>query len=86
VKKIALTLVAVSALGLAACQNSNEAAVNNVAADAQNAIDQATQDIANAQDAATNLLDAAANQVEQAGEAAENATDAATSEVANATK
>jgi hypothetical protein len=76
VKKIALTLVAVSALGLAACQGGSEA---NTAlpTDAENAINQANSDLENAQAAATNALDAMTNQVEAAGEAVENATDAA---------
>lgn len=89
-KKIALTLVAVSALGLAACQGSDEATVNNVAADAQNALDQANQDIANAQDAATNALDAAGDQVDAATDAMQNAADSASAAtdaaVENATK
>lgn len=75
-KKIALTLVAVSALGLAACQGGNEANTA-LSTDAENAINQANSDLENAQAAASNALDAASNQVEAAGAAVENATDAA---------
>jgi hypothetical protein len=88
VKKIALTLVAVSALGLAACQGSE--ANTALPTDAENAINQANSDLENAQAAATNALDAMTNQVEAAGEAVENATDAASAAteaaVENATK
>jgi hypothetical protein len=81
VKKIALALVAVSALGIAGCQG-NTATVDQNASDA---INQANSDIANAQEAASNLLDQTANVTEQAGAAAQNATDAAAAAVQNAT-
>ena len=76
-KKIALSLVAVSALGLAACGGNTTVATNKLAADTQNVIDQANQDIANAQATATNALDAMESSVS-------NATDAATAAAANA--
>jgi hypothetical protein len=76
VKKIALTLVAVSALSLAACQGGTEANTA-VSTDAENAINQANSDLENAQAVAANALDTMSNQVEAAGAAVENATDAA---------
>ena len=76
-KKIALSLVAFSVLGLAACGSNTTVATNNLAADTQNVIDQANQDIANAQATATNALDAMESSVS-------NATDAATAAAANA--
>ena len=74
-KKIALALVAVSALGLAACQSGTEA---NEAADANTeaTANEAVEDTGNAETAAENALDTAANLTEQAGEAVENAADA----------
>lgn len=88
-KKIAFALVAVSALGLAAC-GGNEAA-NTTTSDAENVINQANSDLANAQAVADNALDQAANLTEQAGAAIENAadsaataTDAAAANVSNA--
>ena len=85
VKKIALTLVAISALGLAACQDnadSNEAAEDNVEA----AMNEAEADSANALEAAGNALDAAGNLVENAGEAVENAAEQTGEALENATK
>lgn len=83
-KKIALTLVAVSALGLAACQGNS--AANNTAtneSDATNAAAGDLENVANAvEDAAGNVTDAAANLADSATDAAANATDAA----ANAAK
>ena len=77
-KKIALSLVALSALSLAACGSNTTVATNNLTADTQNVIDQANQDIANAQATATNALDAMEG-------ATQNAADAAGAAVANAT-
>jgi hypothetical protein len=83
VKKIALALVAVSALGLAACGEtaSTNATVDN-AMDAANA---AAEDMQNAAaemtDAAGNVADAATNAADAAGDAAANAGDAAANEV-----
>ena len=71
-KKIALT-VAVLSLGLAACGNQTEEAVENET-NVENAVEadtvEATNDSANAAD---NALDAAGNAIENAGEAVENA-------------
>ena len=83
VKKIALTLVAVSALSLAACQGAeNEAAeaTNEVEATAN----EADLDV-NASEAAENALDAAANLTDQAGEAIENAAEATEEAAENTT-
>jgi hypothetical protein len=81
VKKIALSLVTLSALGLAACGSNTPTATNNLAADTQNVIDQANSDIANAQATATNALDAmegaTQNAADAAGAAVSNAADAA---------
>ena len=71
-KKIALT-VAVLSLGLAACGNQTEEAVENdtnVENAAEADTNAATNDAANAAD---NALDAAGNAIENAGEAVENA-------------
>ena len=75
-KKIALTLVAVSALGLAACGSdnaANEATDANVEATANETL----TDLDNAQVAADNALDALSNTAENAGEAVENVVEAA---------
>lgn len=81
-KKIALTLVAVSALGLAACDRGTEA---NTAADNGAAENEAVEDV-NASEAAQNALDAAGNAIDQAGESVENAADATAEAAENATK
>ena len=81
-KKIALTLVAVSALGLAACEPSREAnntveneAVENEAVDDVNAAE-AAQDALNTMENATDTaIEAGENAVDAAGEAVENATE-----------
>ena len=82
-KKIALTLAAVSALSLAACQ-----AAENEATEASNEVEatanEADLDV-NASEAAENALDAAANLTDQAGEAIENAAEATGEAVENAT-
>jgi hypothetical protein len=82
VKKIAFALVAVSALGLAACGGTETA--NTATTDAENVIDQANSDLANAQDAAANLLDQAAEATENAVDAAQNTVDTAAEAVENA--
>lgn len=81
-KKIAFALVAVSALGLAACGGTETA--NTATTDAENVIDQANSDLANAQDAAANLLDQAAEATENAVDAAQNTVDTAAQAVENA--
>jgi hypothetical protein len=80
VKKLALALVAVSALGLAACQNN---AGNNTATPSD-AMNQANSDLENASAAAANMVDQSQNMAEQAGQQIQNATDAAQAAVANA--
>ncbi len=86
VKKIAFALVAVSALGLAACGGTETA--NTTTTDAENVIDQANSDLANAQDAAANLLDqaadASANALDAAGNAVDTAAEAVEGAAANA--
>ena len=81
-KKIAVT-VAVLALGLAACQNQSEEAVENDT-NVENAVEAdanaATNDAANAAD---NALDAAGNAIENAGEAVENAGEAVENSTTN---
>ena len=81
-KKIALTLVAVSALGLAACGQNNT--TNESLANAQDAANAATEDLENAaaemQNAASNVSDAAANVADSAGDATANVADAAANE------
>lgn len=79
-KKIALTLAAVSALGLAACQGGNE---TNNAADNGAVENEAVEDV-NASEAAQNALDSAGNMIENAGEAVENAAEATEEAVENA--
>ena len=80
-KKIALTLAAVSALGLAACEGRNEAnntadnaAVENEAVEDVNA-SEAAQDALNTMESATeNAVEAGENAIDAVGEAADNAT------------
>lgn len=83
-KKIALTLVAVSALGLAGC--GDRAATNNAAANGSDATNAAISDLNNAAadltNTAGNIGDAAANLADSAGNAASNVGSA----VANETK
>ena len=57
-KKIALALVAVSALGLAACDDRN-ATTNTADTNTEPAVNEANADLGNAQDAAGNALDGA---------------------------
>ena len=82
-KKIALTLVAVSALGLAACSKNDSA--NNVASDVSNTQNAAVEKT----DGALNDMHDAANTVENAAQnvndAAGNVAEATTSAVANET-
>jgi hypothetical protein len=82
VKKIALTLIAVSALGLAACNKSNPTtdAANNLAATANQAIEDtqaATNDLRNQ---ANETLGAAQEQSNQTLEAAGNISEAVANE------
>ena len=83
-KKIALTLAAVSALGLAACDRGTEAnnAMENEAEATEN---EATEDL-NAAEAADAALNTAANAAEATGEAIENAAEATGEAIENATK
>ena len=85
-KKIALTMIAVSALGLAACSKSTPA--NNVTANDANAVSAAMNDMANSAAAASNMASNAAssatNAADAAAGAASNAAAAATS--SNSTK
>jgi len=76
VKKIALTMIAVSALGLAACSKTTPANTVN-AADA-NAVSSAMNDMANSAAAASNMAsNAAASATNAADSAAASATNAA---------
>jgi len=83
VKKIALALVAVSALGLAACQQSTPAA-NEVDANTANAVNEAVEDLNAAGAAATNALDELSGAAANATETVENATAAAGEAAENA--
>jgi hypothetical protein len=80
VKKIALTMIAVTALGLAACTKTTPA--NNVVANDTNAMNAAMSDLANttmdASNTATNAAAAATNAADAAADAASNAAGAAT--------
>ena len=74
-KKIALALVAVSALGLAACQGGTEA---NTATDTNTeaTANEAVEDTGNAETVAENALDDAANLATDTGEAIGNGAEA----------
>jgi len=80
VKKITLTLIAVSALGLAACTKTTPA--NNVVANDVNAMTEAMNDMANtaveASNTASNAAAAATNAADTAASAASNAAATAT--------
>ncbi len=80
-KKIALTLVAASALGLVAC---GETASTTNTSNVSEATNEAIGDLENAAEAveesASNVSDAAANLADSAGEAVENVADAAANE------
>lgn len=78
-KKIALTLAAVSALGLAACEGRNEA---NNTADNGAVENEAVEDVNNAE-AAQDALNTFENATETATEAGENLVDAATDATEN---
>jgi methyl-accepting chemotaxis protein len=84
VKKIALTLIAVSALGLAACSKND--AVNNAVSDlnnTQNAAVEKTEGALNdMHDAANTVENAAQNVNDAAGNIAEAANSAAANEIA----
>ena len=67
-KKIALALVAVSALGLAGCGDRDAHTNNAVDTNTEAAINEANADLENAQDAADNALDAAGSALDNAGE------------------
>jgi predicted small secreted protein len=85
VKKIALTLVAVSALGLAACQpttEANEAADTNTEATAN----EANGDTENALEVANQALESAGNAVEEAGNVVEEGAEAIENAAEDATK
>ncbi len=74
-KKIALTLVAVSALGLAACEGRDARTDNAADTNMDATANEAYGDV-NAAEAAENALDSAANAIDTAGESVENAADA----------
>ena len=76
-KKIALTLVAVSTLALAACQGSEGG--NNTTANELNTTDEATNDVANGSEAQDAL-----NTVVQTGSDAANGVGNVASDVGNA--
>ena len=82
-KKIALALVAVSALGLAACQSGTETA-NVVDTNTANTVNEALEDTNAALEAAGNALDSAGSALENAGETVENAAEAAGEAAENA--
>ena len=99
VKKIALALVAVSTLGLAACNsNSGTEAGNNSAAgnevetmnqaegDLGNASDDAANTSGDAQNSANNALDALGNAASDAGNVAGNAASSVGNAVGNVTE
>ena len=79
-KKIALTMIAVSALGLAACTKTTPA--NTVTANDANAMSAAMNDMANstaaAQNMASNAASAATNAADAAAASASNAASSAT--------
>ena len=66
-KKIALTLAAVSALGLAACTGGDNEA-NTVSNETEATVNEAESDTDNALDAAGNALDSVGNTLENATE------------------
>ena len=82
-KKIALALVAVSALGLAACQQDAGTA-NAVDTNTSNTVNEALEDTNAALEAAGNALDSAGSALENAGETVENAAEAAGEAAENA--
>lgn len=82
-KKIALTLVAVSTLGLAACQSGTEA---NEAADAnmEATANEATDDTENALEVANQALEDVGNAAEDVANVAEEGAEAVENAVENA--
>jgi hypothetical protein len=82
VKKIALALVAVSALGLTACGGETTPTTNEAVANALDAANEAVGDLQNAADsmtaAADNAMDATANAADAMGDATANMGDAMT--------
>ena len=88
-KKIGLTLVAVAALGVAACTGSNNEAANNTVdlnvteTEAGLDVNVATNE-AGAVDATNNALDAAGNGISDAGNAIENAAEDVSNAATNA--
>ncbi|HVQ06892.1 MAG TPA: circumsporozoite protein [Allosphingosinicella sp.] len=86
-KKIALTLIAVSALGLAACNKSNPTtdAANNIAATANEAVGEMRDAANEVRSETANLGAAAHDQANQAIESTGNVADAAADAVANET-
>ena len=85
-KKFALSIAAVAALGLAACtqnaQNETAEAGNAIAADANATMGEAIDDIDTATD---NALGAAEATADQAGQSIENGADAVGAAASNAT-
>jgi signal transduction histidine kinase len=88
VKKIALTMIAVSALGLAACSKSDPA--NEALSNAANSMNNAVEDVRGAandmREGAENAAAAGQEQVNQAVQSTTNVTEATTTAVANETK
>ena len=82
-KKLALSLVALSALGLAAC--GDRGATNNVAGNTAETQNEANADV-NAAAAAQDVLDTMGNAASDVGNFAENTVDATGDAIENATK
>lgn len=87
VKKIALTMIAVSALGLAACSKSDPAndAVNNAAATLNNAVEDVRGAANDMRGDAANVVAAGQDQANQIGQSVSNVTESTTTAVANET-
>lgn len=83
-KKTALTMIAVSVLGLAACTKSTPA--NNVTANDANAVSAAMNDMANSAAAASNMASNAAASATNAADAAAGAATNAAAATSNAAK
>ena len=87
VKKIALTMIAVSALGLAACSKSDP--TNEALSNAANSMNNAVEDVRGAanemREGAENVVAAGQEQANQAVQSTTNVTEATTSAVANET-
>lgn len=89
-KIFALPLVAVAALGLAACtdkaQNESAQAANTIATDTGNTVDAGVNSVDNALDAAGNSMDDASNSADNASDNAANATANTLDNTANAVR